>query len=90
MSKLFSYAAYVVATLMMAFGWLCALAQGDAPQDNPDISGIVVLFTMALALLAISAITSRRANRWTKYLLLPLIGLQGACCLFVVVAEFKL
>jgi hypothetical protein len=90
MSKLLPSVAYVVGTLLTALGWLCALAQGDAPQDDPRPAAIIVIFTLALALLAIPASSLRRAKRWTKYVQVCLIGLQAAFCVYVIVAEFAL
>jgi hypothetical protein len=77
-------------TLLMAFGWVCAMAQGDGPQDSPKSAGLIVIFTLAFAMLAISAIRLRRAKTRTKYILLAVIGLQAACCVYAVVAESAL
>jgi hypothetical protein len=65
---------------------------GDAlvSRNDPRISSIVVIFTMALALLAVSAYGLRRAKRWVKCALFPLIGLQAAFCGYVVAVEFTL
>lgn len=89
-SRLLPIAGYVLGTLAMAFGWLCALAQGDAPQGSPKIGGMVMIFATALGLLVASAVGLRRGNNLAKYLMLPLIGLQAVLCVYAVIAEFAL
>ena len=88
--KLLPTAAYLLGTLTMAFGWLCALAQGDAPQGSPKIGGMVIIFATALGLLVAAAVGMRRGNRLVKYLMLPMIGIQAVLCVYAVVAEFAL
>ena len=74
----------------MGFGWLCALAQADAPEGEPRIAGMIAIFVMALASLIYSAMRLRREERLRKWVMLALIGLQSALCLYALVAEFAL
>jgi uncharacterized membrane protein (DUF2068 family) len=90
LSKFLLYGAYVAGTLLTAFGWLGVLAQGDALQGDPRITGVVLIFAAALAFLAISAIGLRRAKRWTSYVLLSAIALEAAFCVYVVIGQFAL
>ena|ERR1039458_3830464 len=89
-SKMSAVIAYVIGTLLMAFGWLCALAQGDAPQQQPRIAGIVMVFAIAAALLSVPAIHLWRARRMPQLLLVAVIGIQALICLYAIAAEFTL
>jgi hypothetical protein len=74
----------------MAFGWLCALAQGDAPPEQPRIAGILMIFASALASLSLPAIRSLRARRAPQILMALVVGFQILVCLYVVAIEFTL
>ena len=90
MTKVIAFIAYIVGTSMMLFGWLCTLVQGDAPQGEPRIAGLVILFTIALGLLALPAIRLYREKRGFPSVLLFFIGVQAVACLYAIVAEFTL
>jgi hypothetical protein len=90
MSKLIPRAFYVLGTVLMGFGWLCAMAQGDAPKGNEGVSSIVAIFTIAVTLLVFSSAGARRMTGLTKYLLLAIVGTQAAFCLFAVITELSL
>ena len=90
MSKLLSFGSYAIGTLVMAFGWLCALAQADAPKGDPRSAPVIAVFAIAATSLVFSAIFMQRANRLAKWIMFPLIGLQSACCLYAILAEFAL
>jgi uncharacterized membrane protein (UPF0136 family) len=89
-SKMSAVIAYVSGTLLMAFGWLCALAQGDAPQQQPRIAGIVMVFGIAPALLSVPAIHLWRERRMPQVLLAAVISFQTLFCLYVIAVEFTL
>ena len=74
----------------MAFGWLCALVQGDAPPEQPRIGGIVMIFAIALASLILPAIRSLRARRAPRILMALVVGFQMLVCLYVIAIEFTL
>jgi len=88
MSKTTAAISYIVGTLLMAFGWLCALVQGDAPRQQPRIAGIVTIFVVALVLLTLPAVRLLRARRMTQVLTLLGIGFQALVCLYVIAMEF--
>jgi len=90
MHKFFLSWPYIGATLLMVLGWMCMLAQGDAPPEDPRIASIVVIFGIAAALLAIPVILLRRTKRWVQIALFPVIGLQATVCVYVIVREFQL
>jgi hypothetical protein len=90
MQKLSLSWCFIAPTALMGLGWMCMLAQGDAPPQDPRIASIVVIFGIAAALLAIPVILLRRAKRWAQIALFPLIGLQAAFCVYVIVREFEL
>jgi hypothetical protein len=62
MSKLLSFGSYAIGTLVMAFGWLCALAQADAPTGDPRSAPLIVVFAIAFSSFALSAIFMKRAK----------------------------
>jgi len=74
----------------MFFGWLGAMVQGDAPQGDPRIAGLVVAFATASASLTLSAILVYRAKRRFRYAQICVIAIQGVVCLYAIVAEFAL
>jgi hypothetical protein len=84
------YIYYIVGTFLMTFGWLCALAQGDAPQQQPRIGGIVVIFAIALALLSLSACRLLRMRRVPQIVMAFGVGVQALVCLYVIAIEFTL
>ena len=90
MSKTSAVFAYIVSTLLMVFGWLGALAQGDAPLQAPRISGMVAIFVLALALLVPVAWRVWRTQPAAKVVFLAVIGAQVLICLFAITAEFML
>ena len=74
----------------MAFGWLCALAQGDAPQQEPRIAGIVLIFALALGLLSLPAVRLLGTRRVPQILILLGVGVQALLCLYIIAIEFTL
>lgn len=92
-------AAYIIAMLLMAFGWVCAAVQGDAlcalthpdaPPPDPRIAGIVIIFAASLALLVVPAVRLWRAKRIPALLMSLPVGLQAVFCLYVIAMEFTL
>jgi len=81
---------YIAGAFLMAFGWLCAFVQGDAPQQPPRIAAIVMIFAIAFASLSLPAVRLRRARRVPQILLALGVGFQMLVCLYVIVIEFTL
>jgi glucan phosphoethanolaminetransferase (alkaline phosphatase superfamily) len=82
--------AYILGTFLMFFGWLGAMAQSDAPQNDPRITSLVLGFAMALALLTLSAVLVYRGKRRFRYAQICFVGIQAAVCLYAIIAEFAL
>ena len=81
---------YILGTLLMGLGWLCALAQGDASPGPPRIAGIVAIFVLALALLAPAAVHLWQTRHVVQIILLGVIGIEMLSCLYAIAAEFAL
>ena len=90
MSNASAVTAYIIGTFLMAFGWLCALVQGDAPQHQPRIAGIVIIFAAAAVLLSVPTMHLWRSRRMLKILLMVVVGSQTLFCLYVIALEFTL
>ena len=82
--------AYIFGTLLMAFGWLCGLARGDASPQEPRISGMVCIFAVALALLTVPGVRLWRAGRGPLVPLMVVISIQALSCVYVIAVEFTL
>jgi hypothetical protein len=61
----------------------------DAPPKDLTMP-IVIIFAAALALFILPVIRLRRAKGWAQVVLLPILGIQAACCIYVVFAAFRL
>lgn len=88
--RMYAMLGYAVGTVLMVFGWLCALAQGDGPPQHPRIAGLVAIFALASAFLTATAISLWRWKRGIRIVFLGAIGIQVIVCLYAIVAEFML
>lgn len=89
-SKSLALVTYILGTLLMAFGWLCAMAQGDATQKAPRITGVVVVLVLALASLVPAAVRLWQTRHLIQMVLLGVVGIQAIACLCAIAAEFML
>jgi len=90
MPKTIAGIAYILGTLLMAFGFVRGMLQAEFLHPEQLAVGIAGIFVSALVLFALTAVRLWRTRRAPQILMLLVVGSQALICLHVIAYEFRM